>query len=275
MENIENERCYCVYLHENLINGKRYYGITSEKNPEIRWKKGYKHNKHLTFAFEKYGWDNFAHKVIKNGLTKNEAEDLEVQLISQYKTNNPKFGYNQTSGGGASVFRHSENSKNMMSEHTKGELNPMYGKHHDDCTIEKIKENLTNHPNTSKKVLCVETNVAYLSIRDAARQTGIKYQSIQQAAAPNGKQRTAGGFHWVYLDTDNLTSVLHNILLPSRDSMKPVIQYDKNKHFIKDWNSAMEAAQFFDKSVYCITACCNHKQRTAYGYIWEYKNNAS
>ena len=273
MDNINNEKCYCVYLHKNLINGKRYYGITSEKVPELRWKKGYQHNKHLTSAFKKYGWNNFSHEIIKQNLTKNEAEHLEVKLIKKYKTNDSKYGYNKTSGGGAGVFRHSESSKKMMSEHTKGELNPMYGKHHDNSTVEKIKTNLINHPNTSKKILCIETNTIYLSVREAARQTGIKYQSIQQAVSLNGNQQKAGGFHWVYIDVDNLKNAINNSLTPRKNSLKPVIQYDKNKQFIKNWNSAIDAANFFNKSVYGITSCCNHKQKTAYGYIWEYKDD--
>lgn len=47
---------YYVYLHYNKINHKRYYGITSEKTPEIRWRKGYAHNSHFQAAIKKYGW---------------------------------------------------------------------------------------------------------------------------------------------------------------------------------------------------------------------------
>ena len=76
--------------------------------------------------------------IIASGLTKKEAEDLEVELIAKYQSNNPDFGYNLTTGGGSGVFRHSEESKHLMSEHTKGELNPMYGKHHSQETRAKI-----------------------------------------------------------------------------------------------------------------------------------------
>lgn len=133
-----DDKVYFVYLHLNKINGKRYYGITSEKKPEDRWRKGYSHNKHLEGAIKQYGWDNFDHLIIASNLTKKEAEDLEVELIAKYNTNNPDFGYNLTSGGGVGVFRHSEESKRLMSEHTKGELNPMYGKHHSPETRAKI-----------------------------------------------------------------------------------------------------------------------------------------
>lgn len=188
---------YFVYLHKNLINGKRYYGITSEKKPEERWRKGYSHNQHLSAAFAKYGWENFEHIIIAEGLTKIEAEQMEVALIAEHKTNNPQYGYNLTSGGGAGVFRHSEKSKKLMSEHTKGALNPMYGKEHTPETKAKIVAALQNHPNTSKRVLCIETGEVYPSSREIERRLGIKHNCIN--AACNGKQLTAGKKHWKYI----------------------------------------------------------------------------
>ena len=92
----------------------------------------------MSAAFEKYGWDGFEHIIIAQGLSKAEAETMEVELIAEYKTNDPQYGYNLTSGGGAGVFRHSEESKRLMSEHTKGVLNPMYGKEHSPETRAKI-----------------------------------------------------------------------------------------------------------------------------------------
>ena len=192
-----NDNVYYVYLHLNKINGKRYYGITSEKTPEDRWRKGYYHNRHLMGALEQYGWDNFDHLIIASNLTKKEAEDLEVQLIAQYNSNNPQFGYNLTSGGGVGVFRHSEKSKRLMSEHTKGILNPMYGKHHSEETRNKIVQKLQNHKGTSKRVLCIETNQVYPSSREIERQLNINHNCIN--AACNGKQKTAAKMHWKYI----------------------------------------------------------------------------
>lgn len=53
---------------------------------------------------------------------------------------------------------------------------------------------MTNHPDKSMPVLCVETGVVYPSVHEASRQTGIKQPSISNCI--NGKYKTAGGFHW-------------------------------------------------------------------------------
>lgn len=202
------DKLYYVYLHENQINHKKYYGITSEKNPEDRWFKGYSHNPHFSAAIKKYGWNNFSHIIIAKNLSKIEAENMEMELIRKYNTNNPNFGYNLTTGGGAGVFRHSEESKRLMSEHSKGELNPMYGKHHSKETKIKITKALQNHKKTSKRVLCIETNQVYPSSREIERQLGINHNSIN--AACNGKQKTANKQHWKYISEEEYLERKYN-----------------------------------------------------------------
>lgn len=60
--------------------------------------------------------------------------------------------------------------------------------------------NMKNHrrQQNCKRVLCIETGVIYESTREAARQTGIAQSSISQCC--NGKLKTAGGYHWKYID---------------------------------------------------------------------------
>ena len=123
---------YYVYLHLNKINGKKYYGITSEDNPEKRWKKGYYHNNHFQNAINKYGWENFEHIIIAENLSKKEAELKEQELILRNKTNNQAFGYNLTSGGeGVSGYKFSEESRKKMSEARKGEKHWNYGNYNE------------------------------------------------------------------------------------------------------------------------------------------------
>lgn len=92
---------YCVYIHQNRINGKRYVGITSQV-PESRWRNGAGYS-HQVFgkAIKKYGWNNFNHIIISDNLSEEEAKELEIKLIKQYKTQKAEFGYNIAEGGGA------------------------------------------------------------------------------------------------------------------------------------------------------------------------------
>ena len=56
------EKKYCVYVHTNKANGKKYIGITC-RNPEVRWRNGAGYKRHPKFyaAIQKYGWDGFTH----------------------------------------------------------------------------------------------------------------------------------------------------------------------------------------------------------------------
>lgn len=89
---------YCVYVHTNKTNGKRYVGITSQK-PEARWENGYQYNQHFSRAIEKYGWDGFRHEVLISDLTKDQACEWEKALIAQFCTQDRDKGYNIQSGG--------------------------------------------------------------------------------------------------------------------------------------------------------------------------------
>lgn len=115
-------KCWTVYVHTNKINGKKYIGITSRK-PEVRWEKdgkGYREGK-FRYAIQKYGWDNFDHEIIATGLTNDEANKMEIELIDKFNTRDDNYGYNIVIGGGSSIgFTHSEETKKICGLAQKG-----------------------------------------------------------------------------------------------------------------------------------------------------------
>lgn len=98
---------YIVYIHKTP-NNKYYVGITKQ-SVENRWKNslGYRTQTVFYRAIQKYGWGNIEHIIVATNLTHDEACAMEVDLIAKYKSNNPKYGYNRTSGGdGTCNFSH-------------------------------------------------------------------------------------------------------------------------------------------------------------------------
>lgn len=89
---------YTVYMHR-FPNGKVYIGITSQE-PEQRWRggDGYK-NQAVYRAIKKYGWENTLHEVLLRGLTKEQAEQAEINLIALFHSNEKRHGYNVDNGG--------------------------------------------------------------------------------------------------------------------------------------------------------------------------------
>jgi len=87
---------YFVYCHI-LPNNKYYIGVA--KDLEKRWAKGegYKANKPLYNAIQKYGWDNVKHIIIQDYKEKRCAESAENLLIYVFNASNKHFGYNRAS----------------------------------------------------------------------------------------------------------------------------------------------------------------------------------
>ena len=115
-------------MHVNKINNKKYIGIT-KTSVNKRWGNngsGYKNNKQSLFyrAIKKYGWDNFDHIILYENLSQDEAYDIEVKLIKEYKTQDVNFGYNIQQGGqfGNSGITLSEETKKKISKAHKGKV---------------------------------------------------------------------------------------------------------------------------------------------------------
>ena len=53
---------------------------------------------------------------------------------------------------------------------------------------------------------------------------------------------------------------------------KPVLQYDLNNNFIKEWTSAKDAAEELKLNSSSITGNCKGRLKTACKFIWKYKN---
>ena len=113
---------YTVYKHTNTINGKVYVGITS-MDVKRRWENGNGYSKQPLFsrAIKKYGWHSFSHDILYDGLSKEEAEQKEIELISAYRSNNPEYGYNIQNGGNTSG-KHSVETRKKISKSNKGRI---------------------------------------------------------------------------------------------------------------------------------------------------------
>ena len=72
---------------------------------------------------------------------------------------------------------------------------------------------------------------------------------------------------------------IKNIGMAHRKRAKPVLQYDLDGNFIKEWESKGQAARWFKKQTgrtsnlsSQIKDCILDRQKTSLGYKWEYKN---
>ena len=110
---------FYVYVHV-CPNGKRYVGATTASKPELRWKGGRGYGGIFLQDILKYGWDNITHEVFEVE-SEEEMYRKEIELISFYHSNDPRYGYNHSSGGEKSALGciRSKEYRKKMSEAKK------------------------------------------------------------------------------------------------------------------------------------------------------------
>jgi hypothetical protein len=52
----------------------------------------------------------------------------------------------------------------------------------------------------------------------------------------------------------------------------PILQYDLQGNFVKEWNGVVDATKEVGKHSTNIIRCCQGKFKQAYGFIWKYKH---
>lgn len=235
-------------MHVNKINGKRYIGITSQI-PEYRWckGKGYNYNPYFTHSINKYGWDNFEHIIVAQGLSKDEACNMEIELINKYNTTSRDSGYNMTNGGeGILGYHHTKELKEKFQIKFSGENNPFYGKHHSDETKELISIK-------NKGKLSGENHPLYGTHRS---------DDVKEKISNARKQKYSKDNHPLYGKVGS-----------KNPKAKKVLQINKDTNeIIKVWGCAIDIRNELGFSTSPIYNCCNNKIHTAYGYKWQYAN---
>lgn len=183
----ENNRA-SVYVHINLINGKKYFGITTQNPPENRWRNGngYYRNAHFMNAIKKYRWNNFAHHVLYRNIPINIAKNLEEMLIDEHMSYDPRFGYNLTHGG--ELEKRGEETKRKMSESMKGKNNPMK---RPEVRAKLAKPVEAINPKTGEQVYCFESTWS-------AERAGFNHSNVNDCC--NGKRKTHKDLVWRFIE---------------------------------------------------------------------------
>lgn len=190
---------FTVYCHI-FPNDKKYIGITRQ-SVYRRWSNGlgYLTSPLMNNAIQKYGWHNIEHKILYTNLTKEQAEKMEMKLISEWKTNNIKYGYNILSGGNVSNGI-TKDGKKRISNSRKGKKLSDEIKHKMKMSHLKIK-----HYN-NRKINQYRLNGKLIKIWNSSseiqRILNIPHQNIIKVCQNSTTRKTAGGFKWSYNETE-------------------------------------------------------------------------
>ena len=272
---------YTVYMHTSPSN-KKYVGIT-KNNPLYRWRNGngYIGNIYFSRAINKYGWSNFKHEILFENLSKKEAEEKEIELISFYKSNNRMFGYNIENGGNC-AGTHSEETKRKIGLKSQGNKHCL-GRKITDKHIEAMRKGrISNGYKRSK-----HSEETKRKISESHK--GVKFSEEHILHIKQNRPNTSGENNPMYgkhhsEDTKKKIAESKKGMKVSKETAErlksiakrvPVAQFDKNQNMIRVFNSVKEAADYVGANPQNISAVCRGKQKSCKGYFWRYLNDNS
>lgn len=268
---IKNEKIYEIYKITDRINGKVYIGATSQGCGKRFKQHIWKANEGSNYAFHKaireLGENNFEAETIEYVNSIDELKQREKYWIIQYRTTNPKYGYNSDCGG--DIMFHTEESKAKISAIHKGR----------------------DQSSRYKAVLQYDENGNFISefpsLSHACEFTKICRASLIRGLKHSFKGRSkVNPYIWVYkeeypdvpskINTEgligdvNLNRTLSENFIKAReknftkdgkmDSLKkPVIQYDANNNYLNEFESISKAAKITGISNATIRDYCNGK----------------
>ena len=210
------DKTYVVYRHL-FPNGKSYIGITCAKPYTRRWTSGgmYRKQHKMNNAITKYGWENVKHIVLLSGLSLEEANKKEKELIAKY--NSIANGYNVSGGGGSNKgISPSLETRNKISIANKGKKRPWAtenlqsfvenngawnkGKTLSSSHYQKLMPHWKKRckPITAFDRYTMKPVLHFDSCENAAKFVGIAPENISRCA--KGIRPTSAGYVWRYDD---------------------------------------------------------------------------
>ena len=233
------KRNYCLYIHISPSR-KKYVGITCRK-PQKRWNygKGYVGNDYFMKAIEKYGWNNFDHIILCVGLTREQASELEIEIINMLDTTNRDKGYN-LDGGGIKQKRMSEETKHKISDAHRGKFT--------DAQWEAAiaRRGKPGHPHTE------ETKNHLREVHLGKKMSA--ESCVKMSIAHKGQ----------------IPSNLDQLKEANKARWRKVEQYTMQGEYVATYENIREAGTSNKINEASIGQCCRGKYKHAGGYIWKY-----
>lgn len=241
-----------IYAIVNLKTGKKYIGSSTNfsrrKYKHIRTlRKNIHHSQRLQNSWNKHGEEAFRFVILEKITDNRDIKQVEQVYLDTYRPFDKDKGYNMSSDSVAP---------------TRGKGRTLYQFSMNGEFINKYNSSL-----------------------EAGEDNNCDPSSILKCA--KGKYRYYRGYIWSFDEILPGERVIKanspcRRTLESRKKMsekakqrtdlkKPILQYDLNGNFIKEWESTSILVKETNYSNGYISDCLHGKHKKAYGYIWKFK----
>lgn len=202
-----------VYCTTNLIDSKKYIGYHSGNNDKYLGS-----NIHLKNAIKKYGRKNFIRETLQDGLTNiQDLQEAEIYWIDYFGADQSDLFYNITKGGEGNPEIYKTSYRKKSEEHKKNIGLAQVGHKMSEKTRLAIRKSKlgVKYSEESKKIMSLrkiqDIGRAVVQL-DKENNFIAEFKSLSQAAKSLnkgsgnianvvlGKNKTAHGFKWMYLE---------------------------------------------------------------------------
>lgn len=172
---------YALLYIIGFPNGRLYVGITTE-TPTRRFRRHCRSYEKVGQAIRKHGPENCRLMVLHQGLSWQEAGNLERWYIQELETKVGQNGYNVTDGGGGSLgLAHTEKAKRKIRDSLQGipkstlhrqRLSAaLRGRPRSDKSRQRLSEALRGKPLSGKRLEAARANVKKATAASAKART--------------------------------------------------------------------------------------------------------
>lgn len=244
-----------IYLVTNCFNdpNKVYIGKTKQK-----WGRKSKHQ--ITYGNQ----ITYTYIDQVNSLNVKDWKPLENFWINYFRF----LGFevlNQNEGGGGPSF-HTEKSRNKISK-------THLGKKRSEETKQKMRKPKLDSSNM-KKPKSEETKKNMKGPKSKKHVLAIKNRKWLDEWSKKMRKPKKSSINYKGPSKESGKKISKSKLGKSNfKRFRPILQFDKQGNFIKEWNSIKEATQSLKINRSTLVNCCRGtKQKTAGGFIWKYKD---
>ena len=250
-------------------NGKRYIGKSNNIKRRLNEHRlGKSFAPLICKAIAKYGWDAFD-KTVLEFCSVEELDEKEIYYIAKLKPE-----YNLTEGGdGSKGVSPSPETIELIRQANK--------KRWEDEEYQKLFK---------KPIICIDTGEIFDSVKSASASVGISRSCVSMALT--GSIKTAGGYHWAYLNPEDKFSEERrkNLGRANRGKNQSAEQVEKRVAHLKgkkreniNWGkpvfcveterifaSIKIAAESVGVTLSVLSGVLHGRRKTAGGYHWKF-----